>query len=126
MSDALLTALNAITGTGDFHSAGHAPFFFPGIEVNGVGELAFPLSPAQAKELAAAAEAAPYGKGTKTVFDEAVRKCWQIDAKQLVIRSPQWKKFLGTTLKRVAADLGISGKISAHAYKLLLSSLRKG
>ncbi len=118
--DPLLTALDSITGTGDFHSTGHAPFFFPGIEVEGVGELAFPLSAAQAKELAAVAETAPYGKGAKTVFDEAVRKCWQLDAKQFVIRQPQWKKSLAATMKRVAADLGIAGKTSAHAYKLPL------
>ncbi len=120
MDNVLLSALDAITGTGDFHSTGHVPFFFPGIEVKGVGELAFPLSKAQAKQLTSLAEAAPYGKGKETVFDEAVRKCWQLDAKQFVIREAQWKKFLAVMLTRVATDLGITGKISAHAYKLLL------
>ncbi len=120
MDEALLSALDSIKGTGDFHSTGHASFFFPGIEVKGVGELAFPLSTAQAKQLTALAESAPYGKGKETVFDESVRKCWQLDAKQFVIREVQWRKFLAATLNRVASDLGITGKISAHAYKLLI------
>jgi len=109
-----------VTGTGTFCSFGTAPFFFPGIEIQGHGELAFPLSAAQAKQLAGMAEAAPFGKGAKTIFDESVRKCWQLDSRQLAIRTPQWKKYLAGALERVAADLGIEGKISAHLYKLLI------
>lgn len=108
MDAALLSALDSITGTGDFHSTGHASFFFPGIEVKGAGELAFPLSSAQAKQLTTLAESAPYGKGKDTVFDESVRKYWQLDTKRFTIREAQWSKFLAATLDRVASDLGIT------------------
>ena len=118
--DSLLAALSAITGTGGFHSTGTAPFFFPLLHVADLGELAFPLSAAQAEELIALSEAAPYGLGDKTVRDENVRKCWQLDASRFSIKSPQWKKFLEQTTTRVREDLGIGGKISAHPYKLLL------
>ena len=76
----LLSALAEITGTGHFHSAGTAPFFFPRLHVKGLDEIAFPLPAAQAAELIALAEAAPFGMGTRTVLDESIRKCWQIDA----------------------------------------------
>ncbi|MBX3740543.1 MAG: 2OG-Fe(II) oxygenase [Akkermansiaceae bacterium] len=119
-SGALLEALSSITGSGNFHSAGTAPFFLPGLHVDGIGELAFPLPPSQAEELIALAEAAPYGLGEKTILDEAVRKCWQIDASRFSFKSPQWKKFLDQTVVRIRENLGIQGKISAHPYKLLL------
>ncbi|MEO7100315.1 MAG: 2OG-Fe(II) oxygenase [Luteolibacter sp.] len=119
-SDSLLTALSGITGTGDFHSKGVAPFFFPRLMVDGVGEIAFPLPASQVKELIAVAEAAPYGKGAETLLDESVRKCWQIDASRFSIESTAWEKFLGKTVESVRGDLGISGKISAHPYKLLV------
>jgi len=118
--NAFLSDFSKITGTGNFHSSGTAPFFLPGIQVNGEGELALPLPKAQAKALVSLAEAAPYGKGKKTVLDEGVRKCWQIDARLLSFKSPQWKLFLAATLSRVREDLGIAGKISAIPYKLLI------
>jgi hypothetical protein len=119
-ADALLSALSSITGTGNFHAAGSAPFFLPGLQVKGLGELAFPLPASQAKELAALAEAAPYGMGEQTVVDEKVRKCWQLDASLFSIKSPEWKKFLKQTVDRIREDLGIKGKVSALPYKLLL------
>lgn len=115
-----LKALSNITGTGSFHSTATAPFFFPELNVEGLGEIAFPLSNAQARALASIAEVAPYGRGEKTIRDEKVRKCWQIDASRFSFKSPQWKKFLKQTVDRVRKDLGVQGKVSAHPYKLLL------
>ena len=85
-----LYALSEITGTGNFHSVDTAPFLLPGLEVEGVGEIAFPFPAAQAKELIAVAEAAPYGMRAKTVHNESVRKCWQLDASQFSIKSKTW------------------------------------
>lgn len=97
-SKSFLSAFLEITGTGNFHSTGTAPFFFPGLRVKGLGEIAFPLHAAQVKQIIALAEAAPYGKGTRTVLDENIRKCWQVDASRFSFDSPQWKKFLKQTL----------------------------
>ena len=119
-SETFLQEFSSVTGAGNFHSTGHAPFFFPGLNVEGLGEIAFPLPAAQARELAAVAEVAPYGQGDKTVRDEKVRKCWQLDASRFSIKSPQWKKFLKETVNRIREDLGIKGKVSAVPYKLLL------
>ena len=119
-SKSFLSAFSEITGTGNFHSTGAAPFFFPGLSVTGLGEIAFPLHASQVKEMIALAEAAPYGKGTRTVLDENIRKCWQVDASCFAFDSPQWKKFLKQILSAISEDLGIRGKISARPYKLLL------
>ena len=119
-SKSFLAAFSEITGTGNFHSTGASPFFLPGLCVKGIGEVAFPLHAAQLKEMIAFAEAAPYGKGSRTVFDETIRKCWQLDASCFAFDGPQWKKFLKQTLSVIREDLGIRGKISARPYKLLL------
>jgi len=116
----LLAALSQVTGTGDFHSSGRAPFFLPKLHVKGLGELGFPIAPFQAEELIGLAEAAPYGQREKTVLDESVRKCWQVDAAEFSFNSPQWGKFLKKTVGRIGEDLGIKGKVSASPYKLLI------
>ena len=118
--DAFLNAFSKVTGTGDFHSVGQAPFFFPGLDVDGLGELAFPLPASQVKELIQIAEAAPYGLGEKTVLDENVRKCWQLDAAQLCFKAPEWQEFLDRTVAGVRKNLGVEGRVSAVPYKLLV------
>jgi hypothetical protein len=119
-SDGLLEALSEVTGTGSFCSTGHAPFFFPELEVGGLGEIAFPMVAAQVRELVGRAEKAPYGQGEKTVRDEAVRKCWQLDAAEFRFGAREWSKYLKRVVDQVREDLGIEGKVSAHPYKLLI------
>ncbi|MFA7342973.1 MAG: 2OG-Fe(II) oxygenase [Terrimicrobiaceae bacterium] len=118
--DAFLKAFTSVAGTGDFHSSGSSPFFFPKLAVEGFGELAFPLSASQARDLIPLAETAPYGLGEKTVLDENVRRCWQIDAARLSFDAPGWQDYLDRTVARVREDLGITGKVDALPYKLLI------
>lgn len=88
--------------------------------MNGLGEIAFPFSKEQAIAFIELAESAPYGKGSKTEYDETVRKCWQLDAKYFIFKSPSWKHHLDAVLDKIREDLGIMGHISAQPYKLLL------
>jgi hypothetical protein len=117
---ALLSALDTLQGRAGFSSAGATPFFFPDLTVEDIGEIAFPLSAQQASAFTRLAEAAPYGKGTKTKHDESVRKCWQLDAKHFSFKAKAWSQYLKATLAKISSDLGITGKISAKPYKLLL------
>ena len=75
---ALLDCLRLIERTGDFCVGGVREIIMPAIDVDGVGRIAFPLLPVQVERLVAIAEAAPYGRGEKTVLDREVRRTWQI------------------------------------------------
>ena len=118
--NALLQSLAEITGTGSFCSVGDSPFFLPQLEVDGIGEIAFPLPKSQVIELTTHAEKAPFGIGAKTIRDESVRKCWQLDAAQFRLESPEWNKYLKNVVAQLRTDLGIEGRVSAHPYKLLI------
>lgn len=64
--------------------------------------------------------ASPAGSIVVSALDETVRKCWQLDASRFSFTSPQWSAFLDEAVARVRADLGITGTVSAHPYKLLV------
>jgi hypothetical protein len=103
-SRSMITAdLAALLGTvrrpGDFFAAGTAELLAPLVEVASVGPVALPLLPMQARQLIAAAEPAPYGRGAETVVDPAVRRCWQIGLDRVRIRGRHWARTLeGTVL----------------------------
>ena len=76
--------------------------------------------PTQARQLIAAAEPAPYGRGAETVVDPAVRRCWQIAPDRVRIRGRHWARTLETILARVAEGLGVDAPVTAEFYKLLV------
>ena len=55
--------LGDVDRPGDFFASGRAEFLTPRLEVEGVGPIALPLLPAQAKQLIKAATRAPNGCG---------------------------------------------------------------
>src|SRR3954453_6479345 len=116
----LAVVLGKVRRPGDFFAAGTAELLAPLLEVDGVGPVALPLLPMQAKELIAVAEPAPYGRGQETVIDPAVRRCHQIGPDRVRIRGRHWARTLETILTRVAEGLGVDTPITAEFYKLLL------
>ena len=76
----LLEVLGAIKGSGSFVSTDSMTFLFPGLEIKAVGEIGFPISPLEVKEMIKVAHKAPFGKGSETVLDATVRSAWEIDA----------------------------------------------
>ena len=116
----LAALLGTVRRPGDFVVSGTVDLLAPWIEVDGVGPVALPLLPAQAEQLVAVAERAPYGRGEETLFDPAVRQTWQIDAGRVHIRGRHWPATLDAVLARVGAGLGLDGPVSAELYKLLL------
>jgi hypothetical protein len=103
----LAALLSAVTRPGDFFVAGTTEMFAPRLEVDGVGPVALPLLPTQAKQLVAAAERAPYGRGEDTVVDTDVRRTWQIGADRVRIEGKYWGQTLDAILARVAEGLGV-------------------
>lgn len=70
----LADLLSTVRVPGDFYCAGSVELGLPRIDVQGVGRIALPLLPAQAAQLVALAEQAPFGRGSKTLVDTGVRK----------------------------------------------------
>ena len=95
-------------------------FLAPQLEVEGVGQIALPLLPTQAKQLVIAAEQAPYGRGEQTLVDTAVRRTWQIGPDQVRIEGRGWARTLSAILARVCDGLGLTEPVQADFYKLLL------
>lgn len=120
LTDRLFDILKTVQRPGNFYATGKLEFFSPHLEVEGVGRIALPLLTAQAEQLVAVAEVAPYGLGANTVVDTTVRRTWQIDAKRVKLSGKYWQGNLDDMVKRAAAGLGVAGSVSAELYKLLV------
>ncbi|MFC1759719.1 2OG-Fe(II) oxygenase [Planctomycetota bacterium] len=91
-----------------------------GLVVAGVGEVALPLNPKVAKQLASTGRVAPYGKGTKTLVNTKVRNSFEVNAK-LIEFSESWDKSVQETTRAIAEQLGLPAEqLQAKPYKLLL------
>ncbi|MBS0304077.1 MAG: 2OG-Fe(II) oxygenase [Proteobacteria bacterium] len=116
----LAAILQTVQTPGDFFAAGECAMHVPLIEVEGIGPIAFPLLPAQAARLIAVAERAPYGRGTETLVDTAVRRSWQIGADRVRIQGRHWQTTLDGVVERAAIGLGAGAGVQAELYKLLV------
>lgn len=120
LSLALACILQSVLRPGDFHATGRIDIFTPQLEVTGVGPVALPLLPAQAEQLVAVAEHAPYGRGADTLIDTRVRRTWQIGADRVRIGGRHWAQSLATIVARSASGLGVSEPVAAELYKMLI------
>ncbi len=117
----LINSLAEIKGSGSFLSTDSQAFVFPGLEIKGMDEVAFPLNTLQIKELIKYAHKAPFGKGAETILDTNVRSAWEIDASEISFNNPDWKKFIAKIVEDIKPDLGIENhSVSANLYKLLV------
>jgi len=105
---------------GDFYVSGAIETFPPGLTVQGVGDIALPLLPVQARQIIAAAAQAPFGRGPNTLFDPSVRRTWQVEPAKVKIASKHWPQAIQSILARVTQGLGAEGPIEAELYKLLV------
>ena len=116
----LAKILAEVDRPGDYFVSGRAEFLAPRIEVDGVGQIALPLLPGQAKRLIKAATRAPFGRGTETVVDTKVRRTWQIEATRVTIGGKHWPKTIDGIVARAADGLGVKEPVAAELYKLLV------
>ncbi len=113
--------LRSVDHPGDYCVGGRLYVPMPRVIVDGAGELSFPIPDAQIGALIAAAERAPYGKGTETLVDTAVRDCWQIDATRVRVAGHAWPDSFAKVMELVAAGLGLPAeRLNAELYKLLI------
>lgn len=112
--------LQTIHQPGHFHAFGRRVVVPPRLEVDGVGLLAWPILPYQARQLISVAEQAPYGRGEQTVLDLSVRTTWQIAPTQVNIGGSQWPETLSAIARECADALGVAGPVTAELHKLLI------
>ncbi len=113
--------LATIKRPGDFYAFGAVETVLPALSVEGAGAISFPVPASQAREIIAAAERAPYGKGAETLVDESVRKVWQIASDKISLSGKGWEKTLEDIIAATATGLGCQdAKIEADLYKLLV------
>lgn len=117
---ALAAVLQTVQTPGDFFAAGECALHVPLIEVDGVGPIALPVLPAQAAQLVAVAEHAPYGRGADTLVDTAVRRTWQIGADRVHIKGKHWSAMLDGVVEIASTGLGAGAGVEAELYKLLV------
>lgn len=121
LKENILNCLKDVKGSGKFLSSQTTEFQFPGLEVDGVGEIAYPVNAAQAKALIQAAHKAPFGKGRETIVDNNVRSAWEIDAAKLTFNGSRWAGLVDKIVSNIKPDLGLEDyTISAHLYKMLI------
>jgi predicted 2-oxoglutarate/Fe(II)-dependent dioxygenase YbiX len=123
MEEAMRELQDLLDGLGEsieFATSGILAPVLPGLEVEGVGSIGTPISPADAKRLIAHASQAPYGRGEETIVDTSVRNVWQIEPSQLVPRNAEWNSHLASIVAEVKEVFGIRHKVEAKLYKLLI------
>lgn len=114
-------AMDAICGTNKFAVQGDCKLPDPGLVVNAVGPITLPLRAAQVRKLIAVADKAPFGKGTQTVVDTDVRRCWELDPERFQLTGSGWPAMEKILAGGVAFEFGFDTPLfDASLYKLLI------
>ncbi len=112
--------LRNLRGEGSFATRRTAPVDDLVIEVKGVGDVRYPVTVAQAKELRNIARPAKYGQGEKTILDRRVRDTWEVPLSRVRIDQRRWNQTLHAALDAIRDDLGLP---SASTLKAQLHSM---
>ena len=77
VKEALLDALDDITAPGSVAGSARITVTPPvDVHVHGVGPISLPLDEDKARQIISVRHQAPYGKGSETLVDTAVRNTW--------------------------------------------------
>ncbi|PLW18434.1 hypothetical protein PCASD_15632 [Puccinia coronata f. sp. avenae] len=121
LKDDLNKAFNDIKAPGTFAAWGALPTTPPaGLNVDGVGDIAFPLQEETMRQLIAKSHQAPYGRRSETLVDVSVRNTWEINGDQLHFFDPDWLRYVLRLSHLVATTLGIKETIRLDLYKMLI------
>lgn len=113
--------IDNIKGDTNFAVSGTSSFIIPGLNIEGIGEIGFPLQKEIAEKIISKAHQAPFGKGAATIMDTTIRNTWEIDAAQIKFTNIKWKQKLNNILNNVKGGLSLEEEdINASFYKLLL------
>ncbi|KAI0544998.1 hypothetical protein F4679DRAFT_600038 [Xylaria curta] len=119
--DLLRNALDRIQSTGDFaamkrYQLAPNPVLRVGDEI-----IPLPLTNHGVELIRKFGRQAPFGKGSRTVVDLAVRKTWELSVNECGVKNPAWNSFIETIMQDVCfGELGMVGRITAKFHKVLL------
>ena len=117
----VMDLLRSVDRPGSYCTHGRLLVPMPRLEVAPAGPISFPIPKTQIRALLAQAERAPYGKGTETQVDTAVRDTWQIAADRVRLRGRAWDSTFGRILDAVTEGLGCpENSLAPQLYKLLV------
>lgn len=122
MPNEVTASLAAIEGEGSFATELVCESTGLNIEVEGMGEIRFPISATTARKLCAVAQPAPFGRRDQTLHDKKVRDTWEIGARQVKIDKRSWRSVLESKLAVIQENLGLdkSGTLEAVLDKMLI------
>lgn len=94
----------------------------PGLHIKDHGHVTMPITQADTLAMVTRSKKSAFGKGTKTMIDEAVRKTWELDSNQFSLDNPDWNSFVTSLLPRICSQFGINAvdSVRAELYKLLI------
>ncbi len=116
----ILEAIQQTSRGAQFYDSGTIDPQPLGLEIEGLGSVTLPLRPKGVRELLAAAQKAPYGKGTRTLIDTSVRDSLEVAASKITL-SESWNASVQNVAQVAAERLGLPGeRIVAKLYKLLI------
>lgn len=118
----LQLALQTLEKKGDFYSNRAVDGVFLQINVKKLGRLAYPLTTEVVESLISMAESAKYGFKDKTIFDDTVRKVWEIKPSKFNILKTPWRKGVEPLLEKIKTDLGLpeSATLTAEIHNMLV------
>ncbi len=116
----LTKAISEAKRAANFCTSGLLPVADPGLEVEQLGAVEFPLKKKTAKALVTHCQVAPFGKGTRTLVNPKVRKTFELDPARFRV-SENWNNAIALTTQAVAEQLGLPpDQLEARPYKLLV------
>ncbi len=116
----LSKAVTNATKSAKFCVAGALQSINPGLQVEGVGVMPFPLRPTSTTRLIAACVPAPYGKGTQTLLNKKVRNTLELDPGKFSL-GDRWNDAIAEETRDIAEQLGLpADHLEARLYKLLV------
>jgi hypothetical protein len=116
----LSDAVGHATRSANFCTSGCLPVVDPKLKVQGLGPIKLPLKRAKVKALVELCQLAPYGKGTRTLVDQRVRKAFELSPQKFDL-GDEWAAAIAGATQRVAEQLGLPDDgLEARLYKLLV------
>ncbi|WEW59015.1 hypothetical protein PRK78_004483 [Emydomyces testavorans] len=124
IKEKILGALDGIDIEGNFACFNSLPGTInPGLFVNHIGTIGLPLNSRDAAAIIEVCHRSPFGKGSQTLVDTSVRKCWELDANQFELQNPAWNQVMQSIMRTAIKELGVvrtGSRIKAEPYKFLL------